>query len=66
MCYPVISTHTPRERRDNNDERRSERSAKFQLTRLVRGVTHNFICVFRHRLGFQLTRLVRGVTLYIV
>ena len=38
-------------------------NAKFQLTRLMRGVTANGIRSSRNILRFQLTRLMRGVTL---
>ena len=38
-CIGVISTHTPHARRDLRWELASFRSMKFQLTRLMRGVT---------------------------
>ena len=59
--FAIISTHTPRERRDTRRERKRQRKNQFQLTRLVRGVTApSARC--KTALTFQLTRLVRGVT----
>ena len=60
-AHQLISTHTPRERRDAGYKQNDQTAAQFQLTRLVRGVTYfytrsKFIGIF------QLTRLVRGVT----
>ena len=59
----VISTHTPHARRDKRVRFSLVASIPFQLTRLMRGVTHvgriiGFFTIF------QLTRLMRGVTKY--
>ena len=56
-----ISTHTPHARRDTTVENSRAAEGKFQLTRLMRGVTYaaftsGIFCLF------QLTRLMRGVT----
>ena len=56
-----ISTHTPHARRDGAISFPKKRKPLFQLTRLMRGVTHvgriiGFFTIF------QLTRLMRGVT----
>ena len=56
-----ISTHTPHARRDIWSKTLYRKSLRFQLTRLMRGVT-----LSRQRseyaILFQLTRLMRGVT----
>ena len=58
-----ISTHTPHARRDKSIRYQEEIKRKFQLTRLMRGVTL-LPCVVRLETSqFQLTRLMRGVTL---
>ena len=57
----AISTHTPHARRDQPRLQLKQKTAKFQLTRLMRGVTLKII-VLVQLLKFQLTRLMRGVT----
>ena len=61
----VISTHTPHARRDAMHFYMFIKLTKFQLTRLMRGVT---IGIFQIKRGcqFQLTRLMRGVTITII
>ena len=56
-----ISTHTPHARRDFPNLGITETFYKFQLTRLMRGVTANS-CIACLPPLFQLTRLMRGVT----
>ena len=56
-----ISTHTPHARRDLDLLRTFFFFARFQLTRLMRGVTKAMETTRKDRL-FQLTRLMRGVT----
>ena len=57
----IVSTHTPHARRDEVWKLFSEKVLRFQLTRLMRGVT---IAGKRFTTPnvFQLTRLMRGVT----
>ena len=56
-----ISTHTPHARRDVHFTKFLCTHIKFQLTRLMRGVTlQNLYSAVS--LKFQLTRLMRGVT----
>ena len=57
----VISTHTPHARRDNNSSVYVFRRSRFQLTRLMRGVTQ-YLQSKNASVVFQLTRLMRGVT----
>ena len=59
---PVISTHTPHARRDVLTREDFNRKMKFQLTRLMRGVTSP-TRAWKGDEIFQLTRLMRGVTL---
>ena len=62
LTYDIdISTHTPHARRDNVRNASITNANKFQLTRLMRGVTSAVIKAMEYR-GFQLTRLMRGVT----
>ena len=56
-----ISTHTPHARRDSFKPSKRIRPEKFQLTRLMRGVTRGRTNDDA-RFPFQLTRLMRGVT----
>ena len=55
-----ISTHTPHARRDVIVSLFSN-ALRFQLTRLMRGVTFES-CAIMQNVKFQLTRLMRGVT----
>ena len=61
LVQVFISTHTPHARRDCPPSVVSRRSAPFQLTRLMRGVTSAIITKLTLP-TFQLTRLMRGVT----
>ena len=56
-----ISTHTPHARRDFHLQGNRLFLSKFQLTRLMRGVTAVVVNCQRD-CAFQLTRLMRGVT----
>ena len=56
-----ISTHTPHARRDTPAAGIAKGNLKFQLTRLMRGVTILLLLLLSSPL-FQLTRLMRGVT----
>ena len=58
----VISTHTPHARRDRGANAVELWFSKFQLTRLMRGVTRSRAAYCRAVRKFQLTRLMRGVT----
>ena len=58
-----ISTHTPHARRDGMKVMASIKDLKFQLTRLMRGVTLTRTGCCGCPISFQLTRLMRGVTL---
>ena len=58
----LISTHTPHARRDQPRQQKHSKTLKFQLTRLMRGVTQKG-CTISAWLQFQLTRLMRGVTM---
>ena len=58
----AISTHTPHARRDSIFLFLSVSFPKFQLTRLMRGVTTATRKKLSRSISFQLTRLMRGVT----
>ena len=57
-----ISTHTPHARRDGLVCIYNADFFKFQLTRLMRGVTFFLLLYSADFRKFQLTRLMRGVT----
>ena len=57
----MISTHTPHARRDEVVKGTRCKEYKFQLTRLMRGVTSR-LYRRKQKCQFQLTRLMRGVT----
>ena len=57
-----ISTHTPHARRDFSELLFGFWFGRFQLTRLMRGVTSVILLKLPFDEVFQLTRLMRGVT----
>ena len=63
--YFPISTHTPHARRDYSVQRLRTDHHRFQLTRLMRGVTTRHKCII-NIFQFQLTRLMRGVTFLVL
>ena len=65
MSVADISTHTPHARRDDSHVESGYRRERFQLTRLMRGVTGS-VAVSPPLRQFQLTRLMRGVTVDIL
>ena len=62
MALKFISTHTPHARRDALTTASVASGTKFQLTRLMRGVTQPYNSMREIQSLFQLTRLMRGVT----